>query len=254
MRTLCILFLLSAAAATSGCSFTDSLFELPQSSADQLELAELSETEDEAAARESTAPTNVLSSYQEGKAHFQSGRYGLALDAFREALAEEEPPTVRTLNAVGACYDQLRSYDLAIRYYEAALTLNPDAAQTLNNLAYSYILRSEWVRDERYLGQAQTYLVRAAELAPDNAVVLGNRQLLAEKRGIHEGVRIAAHVPVRPVETSFLSPHRDPYTGWIERVRGGNYFLVTQPSDALSDSLRRTRIDPAIASISHAGQ
>ena len=250
MRILCFLLLLGAAASTSGCSFTDSLFELSSTPAATTELAETDESEVIGAARSSEA----LSSYQEGKAHFQSGRYGLALDAFRETLASEEPPSVRSLNAVGACYDQLRRYDLAIRYYEAALTLEPNAVQTLNNLAYSYMLRSEWVRDERYLGQAQTYLARAAELAPGNAVVLGNRQLLAERRGLREGVRIATNVAARPAETNIVHPIRDPYAGWIERVRSGSYFLVTQPSETLADSLRETRIDPTIAAIRHTGR
>lgn len=254
MRTLSFLFLLMAVAGTSSCSFTDSLIDLPYAPAATAQSAEASIAESDGDAADSANPTSVVSSYQEGKAHFESRRFGLALDAFREALVEEDPPTVRTLNAIGACYDQLRRYDLAISFYEAALTMNPDAAQTLNNLAYSYILRSDWVRDERYLAKAQTYLSRAAELAPDNAIVLGNRQLLAERRGVRAGVKTGINVAVRQVEHRFVHPAQDPYEGWIERVRNGSYFLVTQPSEALADHLRDNRIDPSIASVRHAGR
>lgn len=253
MRTLCFLLLLAAAASTSGCSITDSLFDLPQAPAGSAQSAVAPMSESDGDSAEPAKATSVVSSYREGKAHFESGRFGLALDAFREALAEEDPPTLRTLNAIGACYDQLRRYDLAISFYEAALTMDPDAAQTLNNLAYSYILRSEWVRDERYLAKAQTYLARAAELAPDNAIVLGNRQLLAERRGFREGVRSGTHVAVRPMQYNFVHSAQDPYAGWVERVRDGSYYLVTQPSDALADHLRDNRIDPSIASVRHAG-
>jgi hypothetical protein len=80
--------------------------------------------------------------YAKGKAHFAAGQFGLASDEFQAALAKK-PGSVEILNALGATYDRLTRFDVADRYYKDALALDPKDPQTLNNLAYSLMLRGD---------------------------------------------------------------------------------------------------------------
>src|SRR5262245_54905677 len=85
----------------------------------------------------STAPSD---SYATGKEKFAAGQFGLALESFQKAL-DEKGPSVDRLNALGATYDRLSRFDLADRAYRQALALDPESAQTMNNIGYSYLLR-----------------------------------------------------------------------------------------------------------------
>src|SRR5258708_6372332 len=80
--------------------------------------------------------------YQKGKARFAAGQFGLAANEFQTALVLK-PDSVEILNALGATYDRLARFDLADRYYKDALALDPKDPQTLNNLAYSLMLRGD---------------------------------------------------------------------------------------------------------------
>ena len=85
----------------------------------------------------SGAPTDP---YGIGKEKFAAGQFGLALESFQKAL-DQNGPSVDRLNALAATYDQLSRFDLADRAYRQALVLDPESAQTLNNIGYSYLLR-----------------------------------------------------------------------------------------------------------------
>ncbi len=80
--------------------------------------------------------------YEKGKAHFNAGQFGLAVNEFQAARAET-PSSVEILNGLAATYDRLGRFDLADRYYKEAVALDPKNAQTLNNIAYSLILRGD---------------------------------------------------------------------------------------------------------------
>jgi len=80
--------------------------------------------------------------YQKGKARFTAGQFGLAANEFQAALVLKRD-SVEILNALGATYDRLARFDLADRYYKDALALDPKDPQTLNNLAYSLMLRGD---------------------------------------------------------------------------------------------------------------
>jgi tetratricopeptide (TPR) repeat protein len=80
--------------------------------------------------------------YEKGKAHFNAGQLGLAVNEFQAARAET-PGSVEILNGLAATYDRLGRFDLADRYYKEAVALDPKNAQTLNNIAYSLILRGD---------------------------------------------------------------------------------------------------------------
>ena len=101
------------------------------------------------------------SSYKKGKQLFTEGKYGLALEAFRQANAQN-PNSVNVLNGIAACYDQLQRYDLANSYYFKALKVQPNSVKTLNNLAYSYMLQNRYADAQKILQLALSY-------KPDNA-------------------------------------------------------------------------------------
>lgn len=118
---------------------------------------------------------------ERGKTHFATHQYGLALQAFRDALAED-PGSTRALNAVAATFDQIGRFDLAEKYYKRALEIDPQSVETLNNLGYSHYLRGEPDEARKYLalavlldGEASTARAnlalaeRMAEAAPSEA-------------------------------------------------------------------------------------
>ena len=121
------------------------------------------------------AAATAADPYERGKAHLRDGRPGLALQAFRAALAAR-PDAVMALNGIGVAYDQLGRFDLAERYYHRALALNPDAAETHNNLGYSALRQGKATL-------ARRHFARAHELSPGDAVVVAKLDRLAWDRG-----------------------------------------------------------------------
>lgn len=197
----------------------------------------------------STVPAGI-GPFDRGKVHFQSGRYGMALEDFRTAL-DNDPRSVRTLNAIAASYDHLRRFDLAEKYYRRAMAVDPASAQTLNNMAYSYMMRSEWVRDERHLARAEDLLRRAEAAAPGNATVLGNLQLVAERRGRQAEPEASTHLASRlPAGVAVI--RHDPYAGWVERRNESSYYLVTRPDPDVAARLRAIEADPGLVAVEHA--
>ncbi len=115
------------------------------------------------------SPAAVEQLYQTGKAHFQAGRYGNALESFK-AVLKHNPRSTAALNAIGACYDQLQRFDIAVSFYYRALDLDPDSSKTLNNLGYSLVLQGR--REE-----AAQVLRIALQKSPDDKAVQHNLML-----------------------------------------------------------------------------
>ncbi|MES9858471.1 MAG: FimV/HubP family polar landmark protein [Sedimenticola sp.] len=86
--------------------------------------------------------------YQSGLSYFRKGIFGLALIEFQAAL-RKHPDSVRALNGMGACYDQLGRYNLAMRYYHKALQIDPISSKTLHNLGHSLTLQKRYTESER---------------------------------------------------------------------------------------------------------
>ncbi|ATX79924.1 LytR cell envelope-related transcriptional attenuator [Mariprofundus aestuarium] len=94
--------------------------------------------------------SKAVNNYEKGKQLFAAGKYGLALEAFRQANAES-PNSVNALNGIAACYDQIKRHDLATSYYHKALNIQPDSAKTLSNLGYSYMMQGKYADAEKVL-------------------------------------------------------------------------------------------------------
>jgi tetratricopeptide (TPR) repeat protein len=115
-----------------------------------------------------------LSTYEQAKADFTAARYGLAVNRFQLAMAEE-PQSIEAVNGLAAAYDQLGRFDLAERYYRRALAMDPNSAQTLNNLGYSMLLQGK--------PQMALALFRdAARLEPESDVLAANAELAVAAR------------------------------------------------------------------------
>jgi tetratricopeptide (TPR) repeat protein len=118
---------------------------------------------------ESLAVSRFESAYGAGKRHWAADRVGLALVSFQAALAAD-PLSVAALNAVAAAYDELRRPDLARGYYAKALAIEPESADTLNNMAISAALAG----DDR---RAAELFARAAVRDGANATIRANLRL-----------------------------------------------------------------------------
>lgn len=117
-----------------------------------------------------TAQTSPFdSAYQTGKTYLMTDRVGLAIVMFQKALAYN-PMSVAALNAIGAAYDQLHRPEVAKTYYLQALAIEPNGADTLNNMAVSAALAG----DE---AAAQGLFARAAKLDPANPTIRDNLQV-----------------------------------------------------------------------------
>ncbi len=161
---------------------------------------------------------NLRDPYERGKAYLMAGQFGLAVRVFRNAL-QDDPTSVRTLNAIAATYDRMHRFDLAERYYMKALALDSESVQTLNNIGYSYVLQGR-------ADLALAYLQRSLKLARSNETVLGNvaaaQDLLlgpADRRTRSDEIAVAV-----------MREHRSAPKGaiWIERTAARVQTLFTR--------------------------
>jgi tetratricopeptide (TPR) repeat protein len=119
-----------------------------------------------------------LSDYERGKHYLALGDYGLAVDAFQNALAGDAG-SVGALNGLAVAYDRLGRPDAAKTILEQAATRNPGSPETLNNLAYFYLSHGDRTQALAYLSRAQSALADAKAPATVAAVV-GNNLALAQ--------------------------------------------------------------------------
>ena len=177
-------------------------------------------------------------SYAAGKAHFAAGQLGLALSEFEQAVAEQGP-SVDRLNALAATYDRLSRFDLADRAYRQALALDPNSAQTLNNIGYSYLLRGRADRASAYLARAQSMakgdariganLALASNALEQNPVTTVSAPSRAELALPPAPVPTpqSAVVPTTTVARPAVTLLRPQHGTHIEPVAKGVYRLVT---------------------------
>jgi hypothetical protein len=181
-----------------------------------------------------TDAAEVNGRFAAGKQHLRDGRYGLALETFKAALARE-PGSIRVLNAIGASYDKLGRSDIAETYYKRALALDPASVQTLNNRGYSLMLQG---RAE----DALPYLARAAKSQDKD----GQGAIAA--RNYQMAVRAAESASTAKIERASLADHAEASTFpescvmgpvWLERRGERVYSLITEPSAAAAVAMQR---------------
>ena len=109
-------------------------------------------------------------SLAKAKTYFRNGNYGLAEQQYRLAV-EKTPRNAEAWLGLAASYDQLRRFDMADKSYVRVRQLIGDRANVLNNMGYSYILRSD-------LEKAKHKLLEAYSKDPDNPHILNNIEIL----------------------------------------------------------------------------
>lgn len=107
---------------------------------------------------------------KKAKNYFRNGHFGLAEKQYRIAV-EKTPRNAEAWLGLAASYDQLRRFDLADKAYHSVRQLVGDRANVLNNMGYSYILRSD-------LEKAKSKLLEAYAKDPGNAHILNNIEIL----------------------------------------------------------------------------
>ena len=105
-----------------------------------------------------------------GAQHFKEGSYGLAQRYFLDA-GEKAPRDAAAWIGLAASYDRLARFDLADRTYRAAIKLDGETTQILNNEGYSYMLRGD-------LAKARAKFLSAQRRDPDNPAIINNLALL----------------------------------------------------------------------------
>lgn len=138
----------------------------------------------------------VPASYQEAKDHLLAERYGLAVQVFRRALAEN-PTSVPAMNGLAIAYGQIGRDDLSLRWFERALAADPSSVETLNNVGY-------WALERGQFELARRYLLRADALSPGQPQVTANLALLNQLDPVTSS--LAPSSPPLPATSPDLGP------------------------------------------------
>jgi len=107
----------------------------------------------------------------EARSHFRNSDFGYSATLYKRVV-DLNPKDPEGYVGLGASYDRLGRFDLSDRVYETLYTISGGTAQYYNNVGYSYMLRGN-------LTAALTSFRKAGKLAPDNAIVANNLQILA---------------------------------------------------------------------------
>lgn len=104
-----------------------------------------------------------------------------------EQLAAKNPKNTGALFALGMVYSSLKDYSKARDAYEKVLALQPDAAPTLNNLAFLY---AEQFND---LNKAHEFASKARSIAPNDPHIADTLGWILYKRGDYQQASTLLH-------------------------------------------------------------
>jgi Flp pilus assembly protein TadD len=108
----------------------------------------------------------------QARSHFRNNDFGHSATFYKRAV-ELSPQNAEGYIGLGASYDRLRRFDLSDRVYASLFSLSGGTAQYYNNVGYSQMLRGN-------LKDAMSNFRQAQTLAPDNAVIDNNMQLVKQ--------------------------------------------------------------------------
>ena len=108
-----------------------------------------------------------------GKRYYGKGEFGLAEQAFRNAIELNKSDPEAWLG-LAASYDRLRRFDQARRAYDVLIKLAGRTPVVLNNLGYHYILQGEY-------GRARQVLFEAKRIDPGNKFIRNNIDLIESR-------------------------------------------------------------------------
>jgi len=116
-----------------------------------------------------------------------------------EKARERVPNNAPLVTNLGMLYDQSGRHDLAKKYYEMAIKIEPNSALALNNLAY---LISESSGGD--LNQAQKYAEQAKRALPNFSEVNDTLAMIMLKKNLTDGAidnfkNLVVKVPQNPI-------------------------------------------------------
>src|SRR3546814_1864704 len=127
------------------------------------------------------------------------------------------------LNVLAAAYDRRRRFDLAERYYRQALAIEPAASHTLNNYAYSHLLRGDHATASRYLEQARLHLVE-----PAGALAATIETNFAAVRRAADASQLVEADGGGATGAMMRLAEADDAAAWIERRSGRRLYLRSE--------------------------
>lgn len=160
-----------------------------------------------------------------GNRHLQSGRYGSAIGYFSRRMAASGED-MEALKGLAIAYDKIGRFDLSRRYYQKALSLEPENVALLNNYGYSLMLQSK-------SGEALPYLRRAEGLDGERRTVAANlriAQTTAEPRSAELADRL----------------ENDAFGPLLSRVTVRAQQLMTLISAEFAVQTSAARVDPKL--------
>jgi len=118
----------------------------------------------------------VVDPYGDGKRHLMAGQHELAIQRFKQALADDRR-SLGALNGLAIAYTRLGRFEVAQTYFERALQVDATNAVTLNNYGWSLI-------EQGRLRDARPFLELALRFAADadRPVVVGNIESVGRTR------------------------------------------------------------------------
>jgi tetratricopeptide (TPR) repeat protein len=108
-------------------------------------------------------PSEPLSPEKRGDILMARKMYREAAETYKDS----KPDSAVIENKIGIAYHQMMKMDIAKRYYERAIKLDPKYAEAINNLGTVYYSRKSYVRSIRFYK-------RALRLSPNSASVYSN--------------------------------------------------------------------------------
>lgn len=118
----------------------------------------------------------VAAPYEDGKRHLAAGRYGLAVERFRQVLAGDRR-SLDALNGLAIGYTRLGRFDVAQAFFERALEVDAFDVATLNNYGRALV-------EQGRLRDARPFLQLALDQAApaDGAVIAANLESMSWSR------------------------------------------------------------------------
>jgi tetratricopeptide (TPR) repeat protein len=109
------------------------------------------------------APLEPLSPEKRGDILMARKMYREAAETYKEV----QPDSALMQNKIGIAYHQMLKLEIAKRYYERSIKIDPHYAEAINNLGTVYYSRKSYVRSIRFYR-------RALKLSPTSASVYSN--------------------------------------------------------------------------------
>ena len=159
-------------------------------------------------------------------------------DALVKSLSEEEiAQNTQPLYFRAICYERTKQFDLAVKDFKRILKINPDDADTLNYLGYTWVDRGE------NLTEAFQMIRRAVELEPQSGAIVDSLGWAHYKLGQYEEAKdnLEDAVALSPASATIVDHLGDVY--WkLGRYREARYqwerALSFDPTDEERANIR----------------